>query len=178
MLMDICLGLLLQWKPLLFGVITLGYKVINKGYEFTFNMYFTKSTITKTLTWYLAIWGSRHSLGFVWYLNRCQRVLEPIWPTIFYHSISITQFSSLITHHLSLKFSNPFAFITQFPSLTIFHTIWRAHACHSSAFFFFFPAASFFFSLLGWLFGLGFFFYLFLIFLMVRSVLFYYFFFI
>ena len=42
----------------------------------------------------------------------------------------ITQFpslnfhhSSLITHHSSLNFSHPFAFITQFSSLTIFHTI-------------------------------------------------------
>ena len=69
----------------------------------------------------------------------------------FRHSISITHHSSLITHHsllithyLSLNFSHPFAFITQFPSLIIFHTIWRAHACHSAAFFFF-SASSFFF---------------------------------
>ena len=81
----------------------------------------------------------------------CQR--GPVWTTKNHHSISIT-------HHSSLNFSHPFAFITQFPSLTIFHTIWRAHACHSTAFFFFFQQLLlFFFSHLGWLFGLGFFFF-------------------
>ena len=57
----------------------------------------------------------------------------------------VTQFSSLNFHHSSLNFSHPFAFITQFPSLTIFLTIWRAHVCHGAAFFFPLAASSFFF---------------------------------
>ena len=50
----------------------------------------------------------------------------------------VTQFSSLNFYHSSLNFSHLFAFITQIPSLTIFHTIWRAHVYHGAAFFFFF----------------------------------------
>ena len=46
-----------------------------------------------------------------------------IWLHFFDHSISITHYSSLITHYLSLNFSHPFGIIIQFPSLNIFHTI-------------------------------------------------------
>ena len=52
----------------------------------------------------------------------------------FHHSIFITQFPSLITHHF--KILHPFGTITQLPSLNIFHIICRPHTCHSVQFFF------------------------------------------
>ena len=73
-----------------------------------------------------------------------KKYLGPVWLTKFHHSISVTQFPSLITHHsslithyLSLNFSHPFAFITQFPSLIIFHTIWGPTPVTVQFFFFF-----------------------------------------
>ena len=81
-------------------------------------------------------------------------ILEPVWPIKFGHLISIP-------HHSSFNFSHPFAFITPFPSLTIFHTIWRAHVCHSAAFFFFFPLSSSFFFPPGLAVRSGFFFFFF-----------------
>ena len=45
------------------------------------------------------------------------------WSLNFCHSI-------FITHHSSLKFSHPFAFIIQFLSLNIFHTIHGPHNCY------------------------------------------------
>ena len=55
--------------------------------------------------------------------------LEPVWPTIFHHSISIT-------YHSSLNFSHPFGIITQFPSLNIFHTICGPYMSVGVTFFF------------------------------------------
>ena len=53
-----------------------------------------------------------------------QQNLVTQFPSLnFYHS-------SLITHHSSLKFSHPFAFIIQFLSLNIFHTIHGPHNCY------------------------------------------------
>ena len=105
-------------------------------------------------------WKSTHGIKG---LFGQQKIITQFPSLNFHHSSLITHHSYFITHHSSLNFSHPFAFITQFPSLTIFHTIWRAHACHSAAFFFFFSSSFFFFffSLLGWLFGLGFFFFFF-----------------
>ena len=54
--------------------------------------------------------------------------------TFFHHSISITQFPSLILYHF--KIPHPFDTITHFSSLSIFHTICGSHTCHSMQFFF------------------------------------------
>ena len=73
----------------------------------------------------------------------------------------VTQFPSLNFYHSSLITHHSIFHIRLPSSLTIFHTIWRAHVCHGAAFFFPLAASSFFFFLLGWLFGLGFFFFFF-----------------
>ena len=75
----------------------------------------------------------------------------PVWTTKNHHSISVTQFPSLITHHSyfithhsSLKFSHPFAFIIQFLSLNIFDTIHGPHNCHCVSLFCFVTRVPFF----------------------------------
>ena len=47
-------------------------------------------------------------------------------------------FSSLITHHSSLKIPYPFGIITHLSSLNIFHTVCGPYTCHSVQLFFFF----------------------------------------
>ena len=47
-------------------------------------------------------------------------------------------FLSLNFHHSSLNFSHTFGIITQFPSLNIFHTIYRPIRVSQCSFFFFF----------------------------------------
>ena len=56
--------------------------------------------------------------------------------TYFHHSISVTQFPALITHHF--KIPHPFGTITHLPSLNISHTVCGPHTCHSVQLFFFF----------------------------------------
>ena len=63
--------------------------------------------------------------------------LEPVWPTKNDHSISVTQFSSLITHHSSLIFSHSFGNITFIFITQFFHTIHGSHTCQSVQCFFF-----------------------------------------
>ena len=96
--------------------------------------------------------------------------LEPVWPTKFGHSIFVTQFPLLITHHLSL-ITHHSSLITQFfTSVCLHHSVSITHYFShylegprlSRCSFFFFSTSSFFFSfffLLGWLFGLVFFFF-------------------
>ena len=64
--------------------------------------------------------------------------IEPVWVSIFHHSISVTQFPSFITHHLSLIFSHSFGNITFIFITQFFHTIHGSHTCQPVQFFFFF----------------------------------------
>ena len=63
-----------------------------------------------------------------------------IWLHFFDHSISITHYSSLITHYSSLNFSHPIGTITHFLSLNIFHTICGPIPVTRCSFFFFFSS--------------------------------------
>ena len=104
-------------------------------------------------------------VGYDLYCTKFHNSYEPVWPTKNNHSISVTQFSSLITHHSSLityisslithhsslifshSFGNiTFIFITQF-----FHTIHGSHTCQSvqCCFFFFLFFSFLFFSWVG-----------------------------
>ena len=73
----------------------------------------TMSSTQSSSSWCITSWN----IGLVWFV-------------LFHHSISITQFLSLITHHS--KYYTRLA-----PSLNIFHTICGSHICHSLQAFFY-----------------------------------------